>query len=81
MSRVYEALDVLSGTGWSINTKMLYTIQRAWVQDMVIADIPPKDDVDLDGVCFVCVYIYTCIYIHTQTHTHTHGHCRHSSKG
>ena len=60
MSRIYQALDVLSGTAWSINTKMLYTIQRAWVMDMVIAEIPPKDDVCLDGVC-VCVFVSVCV--------------------
>jgi hypothetical protein len=28
--------------------KMLYTIQRAWVQDLVIAEIPSKDDYMVD---------------------------------
>jgi len=48
MTRVYDALDVLSSTAWTINTRILHTIQRAWVLDLVIADIPQQDDVDLD---------------------------------
>lgn len=49
LSRIYDALDVLSGTAWKINSKMLYTIQRAWVEDLVIADIPMKDDYELEN--------------------------------
>lgn len=53
MSRIYDALNVLSGTAWTVNDKMLQTVQRAWVQDLVIGDIPSKDDLvlhDLDHI-------------------------------
>jgi len=91
MSRIFQALDVLSGTAWSINTKMLYTIQQAWVQDLVIADIPPKDDVELEvgawfggWVCLhVCVCVRACVRVRacTHTHTHTHTHTQNNTSG
>jgi DNA-directed RNA polymerase len=47
LSRVYEALDVLSATPWTINTKILDIMQLAWTQDLVRCVC----------VCGVCVWV------------------------
>ncbi|EKX54674.1 RNA polymerase, single subunit, mitochondrial [Guillardia theta CCMP2712] len=62
LSRIYAALDVLSGTGWCINRRLLNVVQHAWLDDMILGEIPQKDDFavpELDPDCIDAAESYS----------------------